>query len=362
MTLFAVIAVLCTMLAITLVVWPLLRSKDRPHPVAAILTALAIPPVVLVAYLLVSNYNWSVAGANSPAGNGSSMAAQASAEEAVASLERRLQEEPANEEGWILLGSSYLSLARPADAANAYQRALDLSGGRNAAARLGVAEARIVLDPGSLAGVVGDEIEAVLKAEPGNPKALWYGGLLSLARDQPELARERWQALLALSPPDRVREVIESQLAQLDSGVSPVPASAAAAGGPPATTNLASAGGNTIDVTVTVSAALGAQVSASAPLFVFVRDSKNPGPPLAVIRRSAGDLPVTVRITDADIMLPGRSLASVDAATVVARVANGGDPVAKPGDIYGEASWTRSPVAGAIAVLIDRVVGAPPGP
>lgn len=362
MTLFAVIAVLCTMLAVTLVVWPLLRSKDRPHPVAATLIALAIPPVVLVTYLLVSNYTWPVAGANSPAGNGSSMAAQASVDEAVASLERKLQEEPGNEEGWILLGSSYLSLQRPADAANAYQRALDLSGGSNAAARLGVAEARIVLDPGSLSGAVGDEIEAVLKAEPANPKALWYGGLLSMARDQPELAKERWQALLALSPPDRVREIIESQLAELDAGVAPGRASGAAAGVLPATTNPGNSGGSTIDVTVTVSAALGTQVSSSAPLFVFVRDSQNPGPPLAVIRRSAGELPITVRITDADIMLPGRSLASVDSATVVARVANGGDPVAKPGDIYGEASWTRSAGAAGIAVVIDRVVGAPTGP
>ena len=63
---------------------------------------------------------------------------------------------------------------------------------------------------------MGDEIEAVLKAEPRNPKGLWYGGLLSLARGQPTVARDRWRTLLELSPPERVRQIIEAQLSELD--------------------------------------------------------------------------------------------------------------------------------------------------
>jgi cytochrome c-type biogenesis protein CcmH len=276
-------------------------------------------------------------------------------EEAVASLERKLQAAPADEEGWILLGSSYLSLNRPADAANAYQRALEASNGRNVDARLGVAEARIVLDPASLTGPVGDDIEAVLKAEPRNPKGLWYGGLLSLARGQPAVARERWSTLLELSPPERVRQIIETQLAELDGaaagGAGPIPESAA---------NRVTASPDSISVNVSVSDALRARVSASAPLFVFVRDAQNAGPPLAVIRRQAGELPVSLQISDADIMLPGRTLANVVTATLVARIANGGDPIAKPGDIYGEAQWKRSALpGGAVAIVIDRVVKEP---
>jgi len=347
LTIFIVISVLFTVVAVGLVVWPLLRSGDRVHPVAATLTALAIPPLALVMYVLVSNYDWRTPGTMpAPGASGT----PASVEEAVASLERKLQADPANEEGWILLGSSYLSLDRPVDAGNAYQRALELSDGRNAAARLGVAEARIVVDPGSISGPAGDDIELVLKAEPRNPKALWYGGLLSLARGQPALARQRWEALLELSPPEQVRQVIESQLAQLEPGAapdaesSPVPLSPAAA---------ASAG---ISVTVLLSESLRAKVSPSAPLFVFVRDAQAAGPPLAVIRRRADELPVSLQISDADIMLPGRSLGSVESATLVARIANGGDPVAKPGDVYGEVSWQRGAAPGPITIIIDRIV------
>ena len=351
MTVFAAIAVLFTIVTVGLVVWPLLRSGGTGQPLAATLTALLIPAVVVLVYLLVSQYDWREPEAGSTA-TASGGAAAGSVEEAVASLERKLQAAPADEEGWSLLGSSYLSLNRPADAANAYQRALDLSEGRNVDARLGVAEARIVLDPGSLSGPVGDDIEAVLKAEPRNPKGLWYGGLLSLARGQPAVARERWRTLLELAPPERVRQIIETQLAQLDGGET--------RGAGPTTERASSpamAGPAAISVTVSVSAAVRAQVSASAPLFVFVRDAQNAGPPLAVIRRQAGELPVTLQISDADIMLPGRNLASLDEAKLVARVANGGDPIAKPGDVYGEARWQRnSGTAGPVAIVIDRVV------
>ncbi|MEQ1801574.1 MAG: hypothetical protein ABL989_06600 [Gammaproteobacteria bacterium] len=350
MTVFAAIAVLFTFVAVGLVVWPLLRSGGSTHPVAATLTALAIPASVLVVYLLVSNHDWQAPGSSQTSAPAAA-AAPGSVEEAVASLERKLEAAPGDEEGWILLGSSYLSLNRPADAATAYQKALDVSGGRNVAARLGVAEARIVLDPGSLVGPVGDDIEAVLKAEPRNPKGLWYGGLLSMARGQPEVARERWRALLELAPPDRVRQIIEAQLAELDGGataVASVPADVPSAGPKAA---------DSIGITVSVSAAVRSKVSPSAPLFVFVRDAQNAGPPLAVIRRQASELPVTLQISDADVMLPGRSLANIAAAKLVARVANGGDPIAKAGDVFGEATWQRSGgQSGPIAIVIDQVV------
>ncbi|MEO7386679.1 MAG: hypothetical protein ABIX37_07070 [Gammaproteobacteria bacterium] len=353
MTVFAAIAVLFTFLAVGVVVWPLLRSGGSTHPVAATLTALAIPGAVLVVYLLVSNYDW-----RSPTANGTAVTdggSTGSVEAAVASLEQKLAAAPADEEGWILLGSSYLSLNRPADAANAYQKALDISGGRNVDARLGVAEARIVLDPGALAGPVGDEIEAVLKAEPRNPKGLWYGGLLSMSRGQPALARERWSTLLELEPPDRVRQIIESQLAELDGAAGPGPAVAAT----PAAGSATVATSDSIGVTVTISDELRARMSPSAPVFVFVRDAAGAaGPPLAVIRRQAGDLPLKLEISDADIMLPGRTLTTLAKAKLVARVANGGDPIAKPGDLYGEAQWERgSAASGLVAIKIDRIVG-----
>ena len=357
MTAFAIIAAVLTIVAVGLVVWPLLRVGAVVHPIAATLTALATPAVVLVVYLLISNYDWRPASSSSPTTAAAATPAAGSMEEAVASLERKLEASPADEEGWVLLGSSYLNLNRPADAAKAYQRAVDLSGGRNAAARLGLAEARIVLDPGALSGPTGEEVEAVLKLEPGNPKALWYGGMVSLTRGQPAVARERWTALLQLAPPERVRQIIVAQLAELgagkDGGATPAVAAVPKPGGGPA---IAGEPGS-ISITVSISDQVRGQMMASAPLFVFVRDAENAGPPLAVIRRQAGDLPMTLEISDADVMLPGRSLADIKTAKLVARIANGGNPIASPGDIYGEAQWRRGEgPAKPVQIVIDRVV------
>ena len=341
MTVFAILAVLLSFAAVGLVAWPLLRGGST-HPVATLIAALGIPAAVLVVYLSVSNHDWQGTPARSAE---TAVPGQASMAEAVAALEQRLRETPDDEQGWILLGSSYLSLGRPDDARNAYQNALELSGGRNMDARLGIAETRIIADPGSLAGPLGDEIEAVLAAEPRNPKALWYGGLLGLARGEPAKARERWEGLLALQPPEQIRQIIENQLAQLDD----------ASGQTKTVASTGEAGANSIGISVTVSDAVRSKVSASAPLFVFVRDASKGCPPLAVIRRAASELPVTLQISDADLMIPGRSLANIERATVVARVANGGDPIAKPGDVYGEASWSRADQQ-PLAIVIDQVV------
>jgi cytochrome c-type biogenesis protein CcmH len=106
-------------------------------------------------------------------------------------------------------------------------------------------------------------------------------------------------------------------------------------------------------VRVQLADAVRGRVGPEAPLFVFVRDAAG-GPPLAVVRKRAAELPLAVRISDADIMVPGRTLAGVQRAKVVARVANGGDPVARAGDVFGEADWTSS--SAEVSVVVDKVV------
>ncbi len=184
--------------------------------------------------------------------------------------------------------------------------------------------------------------------EPNNPKALWYGGLAALARGDDATVQDRWQRLLALSPPERVRTVIEDQLAVLG-GVD------AAANMPAVETPRAA--GPEIEVTVSIAEALAPQVAAGASLFLVARDANAGGPPVAVVRQRATELPVTLRISDANVMVPGRSLNELDEIRLVARVANGGDALAKPGDIFGEALLS-SPISGVgpVSIVMDQVV------
>ena len=216
MNLFVIAAVILTALAVGLVIRPLLRQTgDVPSaPVAAVVLGLALPAAVLVIYLSVSNYDWS---APPPAAADDRVRADGmpdSIDEMVTQLENRLQAEPNDVEGWLMLGRTYARLQQVSNSSRAYRRALALE--PSSEAKLGIAEAEILLDRNNLMGEAGQLVEEVLAAEPQNPKALFYGGMVSMVRNDVDAFRERWQLLLTLSPPDDVRALIESQLAGVD--------------------------------------------------------------------------------------------------------------------------------------------------
>jgi cytochrome c-type biogenesis protein CcmH len=344
MTVFIAIAVVLILVAGIAVLWPLLRDPGDRAAIAAVAAALLLPGFVVFAYLAASNYDWSRPPV--PATTAAS-SAPGPLDDAVGELEARLAANPGDRDGWLLLGSAYTALGRPDDAIAAYTEANRLAGGRDPDARLGVAEAQLLKDRAAITGDAGVTIEAVLAEVPDNPKALWYGGLVALARGDTAAAERRWTDLLARSPPPRIREIVEAQLAELRGE-----------GAAPAAPPVAAAGGPTVTVRIEVDAAIGPALRDGAPLFVFVRDAAG-GPPLAVVRRESAALPLVVTLSDADVMIPGRSLANLGAARIVARVANGGEPVARPGDAFGEAEWR--PASGSeVRVRIDRLVGDSP--
>ena len=96
-------------------------------------------------------------------------------------------------------------------------------------------------------------------------------------------------------------------------------------------------------------------VAATAPVFVIARTPSGAGPPLAVRRLAAGDLPARVVLTDADAMLPGRTLSQQDNVEVLARVSLSGAPTRNAGDLESQPATTR-PGAEPIALHVERVV------
>jgi len=342
MNLFVIAAIVLTGLAVAAVVWPLLRKAgDGPAaPVAALVLGLALPASVLVIYLSASNHDWSTSGpAPAPANaGGGSNSGPGDMAEMVTNLENRLRAEPENVTGWLLLGRSYAHLQQVADARRAYRQALALD--PSTEAKLGVAEADILLDRDNLMRDAGRLVEEVLAVEPQNPKALFYGGMVAMARNDVEAFRDRWQRLLTMSPPDEIRVVIEEQLAK--EGIAPEQISPTEQG---------------IGVNVSVSDGLAERIEPGAILYLVARDPDRPGPPMAVVRQDASGLPATLNTSDDNAMIPGRPLLSLPRVQFVARITNSGEPVAQPGDLFGEVAWIASEGIGeGISIIIDRVV------
>jgi cytochrome c-type biogenesis protein CcmH len=340
---FLFAAVAMTLTAVALVVVPLFREKSAPAPIAAVLSALAIPAAVTLMYAAVSSYPWSVAVRGS-AGAVTAQSAVADTPE-ISALKERVRKSPDDAAGWISLGDGYMGQERFADAREAYREAIHLSGENRDDLRLAYAESSVLQDRQALMGEAGKIVDEVLSRNPMNPKALWYGGMAALGRGDTAAAKSRWSKLLELSPPPQVRQVIEQQLASLGGGA---PGGADAPRAP---------SGTTIPVRVAVKPELAGRIKAGASLFLIARAPGAAGPPLAVVRRNSASLPLELEISDADSMVPGRSLAGLAEVKLTARIANDGQALAAPGDVFGDALWSPgSPSGDPLQILMDQIV------
>jgi cytochrome c-type biogenesis protein CcmH len=121
-------------------------------------------------------------------------------EQAVTQLQQRLDEDPANLEGWLLLGRSYLSLGRPAEAVAAYRAAAELSGQRpDVVGDYG--EALVAADQGRVSALAQGLFERALSGDPRDIKARYYIALAKAQQGDLKGALQDWTDVVALSPP-----------------------------------------------------------------------------------------------------------------------------------------------------------------
>jgi cytochrome c-type biogenesis protein CcmH len=341
---FVILAAVFTLAAVAAIAIPLLRrSEDGTQ---ASWTALSVAGVLVVGaaalYLSLSNWNWSKA-----------QAAADSPQTMVARLARRLARNPDDMTGWLMLGRSYMALEQTQLAVRAYERADRLANGTNVDALIGLAEALSAQDESALKGRAGDLVERALTLAPSSPKALFYGAVVSMRRGELPKARQRFTDLLALDPPDNVKPLITRQIDAIDQQLgaaarAPAPSAAAQTAGSAPTGAPAA-----VRVKVALSPRLSLEGSAGAPLFVFVRDPKQPGPPLAV-KRLETRFPQTVELTPADAMVAGRAFAAGQDVEVIARIGRSGSAIAHSGDPFGAVGYHVGR-DGVVDVVIDRL-------
>jgi len=334
---FIVIATVMVLAMAALICLPLL-SRRRAAPQSP-LTAMAVLIVLLLGagalYGAFSNWNWSHPPAQSADGSPQSM---------VATLARRLAANPNDLNGWLLLGRSYSVLQETPLAIRAYERANDLAKGENSDALLGLAEALISQDDTQLAGRAGQLVEQALTLAPTSPKALFYGAAAAIQRKQLPLARARFVALLAENPPENVRPIIQQQIAAIDQALgTAAPETPVTQEGPAAR----------VRITITVAPTVKLQSKSDSPLFVFVRDPRAGGPPLAVKRLSA-NFPQTVELSSADAMLAGHGMRVGEDVEIVARISGSGGPTARAGDPFGAVAYHVN-ATGRVNITIDRL-------
>jgi cytochrome c-type biogenesis protein CcmH len=350
---FVLLAAVLTLAGVLAVAVPLLRRAPAGSPPAswaALGAAGLLAGGSALLYLTWSNWTWRHG------------ATPDSPQNMVARLARELEHDPRNLEGWLMLGRSYTVLQEYPLAVRAFERADRLSGGRNAEALIGEAEALALNDESELDGRAARLIERALLLAPDSGKALFFGAAIAERHGDLPLARQRLVRLLALNPPASVRSLFERQIVAIDEKLAAggaAPAGAAPTGGSASASLSARPAGTpgpaqspVVRVNVTLAPTLAA-ATAGAPLFVFVRDPSQAGPPLAV-KRLDSRFPQRVALTPADSMVPGRAFSAGQSVEVVARIARSGSPIGASGDPFGEVTY-RVGQDGLVSLVIDRL-------
>lgn len=323
----------------------------------------------------------------------------------VERLEQRLEAQPDDVEGWMMLGRTHFAMGDRPRAEEALARAYALTP-EEPMVVLAYAEAIATNNDHQLEGRPAELISEALEIAPENPTARWLSAMVAFQRGQFQSAANTWRKLLELTDPDsddaeELRNLIEEaerraglppearSLAQQDSqrlgvdegpvapagGVAPAaeagaqpdsspaqPAAAQAAAERPAEAETApkapqqpKVAGNGLEVQVSLDPALANRYPPSTTLFVFARAAAGPPMPLAVQRATLADLPIRVQLNDSMAMMPAMQLSNFPQVIVGARVSPSGQAIPRSGDLEGESGPVSSASAAPVEVVIDRV-------
>jgi cytochrome c-type biogenesis protein CcmH len=348
---FWIILVLLCLVAIGFAAWPLWRKSHRLTP--------------LVASVIVFTVAWSVALYNHvgspgvPSGRGGPMAGGdelPGMDAAVASLEKRLENDPDDLNGWKMLGRTHQAMQNFEGATAAFERAVELENGQVAQTLIDLAIAITNRDQAPLEeGRATDLIESALKLDPNSQPALFYSGVAAANRGDTDTAAALWERLLELNPPSDIRGILEQNIAAWRGEQPPAAPAQAAAAQDPQAEAATIPDDAVVSVSVSLSPAAQAALAMDAPVFVIARDPTVPVPPIAVSRRMLSELPATVSLSDAQSMVEGRNLSTFAEIELLARVSLSGGPAAQSGDWFG--SLIVRPAEKAVVTLtIDQQV------
>lgn len=316
--------------------------QDRVMPIGL---ALVIPLAAVLLYLQIGNLEGLTAERHLAAEISSITPEQF--RDMTEKLAARMQSNPDDAEGWMMLGRAYRALERLPESAEAFRRASELTPG-DAGALADYAEALAFASGRSLAGEPTRLLARALKIDPDNEKALALSGSAAFERKDYSGAVKHWQRLLQRPGlPEEMTRALGTAIAEAQS--------LAAAGKSATAPALAAAAASRVSGTVSLDAALAGQAAPDDTVFVFARAAQGPRMPLAIVRVKVRDLPYRFSLDDSMAMTPELKLSRFPEVVVGARVSKSGNATPAAGDLEGVSAAVR-PGTGDIGVAIDRVV------
>jgi cytochrome c-type biogenesis protein CcmH len=276
--------------------------------------------------------------------------------ELVEKLAARLEEQPENLDGWMMLGRSYMAMNQPQKAIAAYERALQISD-QHPKLLLAYAEALGMMNGKNFTGKPAELIKKAYSLNPEDPNGVWMMGIVSYQRGAYEQAITHWeQAKVLLGPENASLDTIDNAIGdareQLGQSREALP-SIVQAKAPikPA----AAADAKSVAVEISLAPELSAKAKPTDLVFIYAKALSGPPMPLAAARKQVKDLPLKITLDDSMAMMPQMRLSAFDQVIVGARVSLSGNPSAQSGDLEGEVKPVTPGQSEPVLVTINSV-------
>ena len=313
-------------------------------------------------------------------------------EKLVGSLHDKLRNDPANAEGWYMLGRAYMMMQRFDGAIEAYGNLYKLQPDEPEV-MLMLADAMSMEQQGQMAGQPKELIEKALLQLPNHTTGLWLSGMSYEQEGNHQEALNRWTKLRPLlkdTPQEQVqldvlinraKGALATQVASAASaGITTSPATEKTASNSAASKGAASvvaekatvvdaatavdkpagvdksAAGKSAQVTLKVSLRdeFLAKASPEDSVFLYAKAQTGPPMPLAAKRLQVKNLPITVILDDSMAMMPQFKLSTFSTLIVGARVSKSGDAISQNGDLIVEVEQVSH--GDEVTLVINRIL------
>lgn len=353
------------------------ETDSRGGRWAAALLGISVPAAAVSLYLflgdssIILRLEASASGPAPAAHPGGTSVEMPPLEVMVQRLAEKMEQNPENLEGWMMLGRTYFAIGERERALYALEKAYSLSP-ENPDVLVAYAEAIAANNDSELAGRPAELIQAALEIDPEHSSARWLEGLVSFQDARYAKAAEQWGSLVATfeSDSDEAEElrgyiaeahsragseseqspapeaVRVTETGQQNASPSEVPATAEK--GPVATASA-------VTVEISLAEPLWPEADVKDSVFVYAKAVSGPPMPLAAHRARVEDLPLTVTLDDSMAVIPAMTLSGFPEVTVGARISKSSQALPQAGDLQGEVTPVRPGQSGTVKIVIDRV-------
>lgn len=330
-----------------------------PQKIVPFLVGVAVP-VLAVALYFTFGMPEAIDGT---AANRDNASMPSSIDEMVSRLEQRLQANPDDTQGWILLGRSYAALSRFEKSRDAYLEAVKRAPA-NAGILFNLTEVTAALQSNSLVGEPETFLNLGLQLDPQSRHGRWLQGILAYQQGDSDKAVKLWEQLMAEGDNTQEKELLMRFIQQAKGSTPEAVAeeTGAAAAAPESATPGDSSGASTaadgphITVNVRLADTLASRISDNDTLFVYAKAAAGPPMPLAIVRKTTADLPLRVTLDDSQAMMPQMKLSAFNQVIINARISKSGSAMPSAGDLQGVSKPLDPAQNPAVDIVIDSVV------